>query len=569
MPLAGWVRDRLWRTNNWCAELALIRQSVGAERRSAATVDRIVDLAWASEHCDPDRGRALTLYLDAWRAGHTPAGARAKHLAGVLRAYMTLAEIALAEGDLLAAGIAFLDAGFPDLAVDPLQRFVDTRPLGASPSTENLRLESVTALLALARGQRQHAEREIADSLARAQTATGRAAASAYEHAARIARAAGFGERLATILSAATRACPDDDAIGALVEARLSETHNADELIAHYGARLERTTSRAVYVERARTAGVELIARNLQPGLGLRLLRMSLEHAYDALLPEITSHVAVWELLWTHAQVQRTTVELRALVDQGLLAPLPEDDAVYLARLGLEIAWRHASDTVGAKPYAMMVLDFVPDHPLAVAFVTEAAPELAAEATPPAAPDASSAAPTATPASSAVKPTSRIPVVEGQVKRAEAARSLPKAPHGVTGRMALLRPPAPRPASLDQRTSPVPTTQAPPPPLAPAFSPRAPRKVVPVDVVVELPGGGFFSTVLRDLSISGAFIVSKRQLEVGTIVALEMRIPTPGTLSQTSHRTNARIARRDDVGYGLAFVDTSPELVTAIRATIE
>jgi len=126
--------------------------------------------------------------------------------------------------------------------------------------------------------------------------------------------------------------------------------------------------------------------------------------------------------------------------------------------------------------------------------------------------------------------------------------------------MALLRPPAPRPAS-----------PPPPPPrsTAPAFLPRAPRKVVPVDVVVELPGGGFFSTVLRDLSMSGAFIVTKRQLEVGTIVALEMRIPTPGTISQTSHRTNARIARRDDVGYGLAFVDTSPELVAAIRATID
>jgi hypothetical protein len=37
----------------------------------------------------------------------------------------------------------------------------------------------------------------------------------------------------------------------------------------------------------------------------------------------------------------------------------------------------------------------------------------------------------------------------------------------------------------------------------------------------------------------------------------------------TSHRTNARIARHTDVGLGLAFVDASPELVAAIRATTE
>src|SRR5262249_22526852 len=99
-----------------------------------------------------------------------------------------------------------------------------------------------------------------------------------------------------------------------------------------------------------------------------------------------------------------------------------------------------------------------------------------------------------------------------------------------------------------------------------AERPRAPRTVVPVDVVVELPGGAFFSTVLRDISTSGAFIVTKRPLEVDMIVALEIRIPAPQGVQQASYRVNARIARRTNLGCGLAFLDAPPGLVAAIRA---
>jgi hypothetical protein len=87
--------------------------------------------------------------------------------------------------------------------------------------------------------------------------------------------------------------------------------------------------------------------------------------------------------------------------------------------------------------------------------------------------------------------------------------------------------------------------------------------------VIELPGGGFFSTVLRDLSTSGAFIITKRQLDLETIVTLEMRIPAAGLVAQSSHRTNARVARRTDLGCGLAFIDASRELVAAISVLID
>jgi len=591
MRLAAWFRDRLWRADNWCAELATLRQTVAAEPRSARTSERLFDLAVATEYCDPDRSLPLALYMDAWRGGHAPARDRASVLAGTLHAHMTLAELALAGNELVAAGTAYLDAGFPELAVDPLQRFVDTRPPGASQSSENLRLEGVSALLALGRRTKFDAEREIADSLARAQHAT---SAAAYVHAERIARLAKLDDRHAAILAAATRAFPDDNRVASLVEARLFDRNDADELLAHYRTRFERTESRAAYVERVRAAGMELLAQGIQPGLGLRLVRMSLEHAYAALLPEVTSHLAAWHLMWMHAQQQRSTLDLVPLIVQALAAPLSEDDAVYLARLGLEIAWRDASDALAAQPYAAMVLDFVPDHPLAVAFVNEVVPDDAdpaaaapepppvdvavaftspAPASPPATPPSS---PT-TPPSPHAKRTSRIPVLEEvPVKRSVSTPSPATQARGISGRLALLTPPPPREtkpktmpppraSSLKRDTSPIPMGKRPTTP--PAH--RAPRKVVPVDVVVELRTGAFFSTVLRDLSTSGAFIVTKRTIEVGAIVSIELRIPLPGKMTQTSYRVNARVARRTDVGWGVAFIDGSRELVASIRATTE
>jgi hypothetical protein len=154
-------------------------------------------------------------------------------------------------------------------------------------------------------------------------------------------------------------------------------------------------------------------------------------------------------------------------------------------------------------------------------------------------------------------------IVEEPVKRSTGP--LPAKPHGATGRLALLRPPPPRATSLRRDTSPFPVAPRP----ARQTAMRAPRKLVPIDAVVELASGAFFSTVLRDCSTSGAFIITKRALEVGSLLALELRIPGPDQVVQASHRTNARIARRTDVGYGLAFVDAPPELVAAIDALVQ
>jgi hypothetical protein len=552
--IATWLRDRLWRADRWCAELASLGQELDAR-----TPERVFELAVATEHCDPDRSVSLALYVEAARAGHALARDRACALATTLRAHLTLAELELARGELVAAGTAYLDGGFPELAAPPLERFVTARPDGASPSSEHLRLEHVTALLAFARQQRVDVEREIAGCLATPTVAT-------YLHAERVARLAGLADRRAAVISAAGAAFPDDARIAALVEDRLFELGDADALLAHYRARFERAASRADYVERVRAAGIELLARGTQPGFGLRLLRLGLESAYTALLPEVTSHLAAWHLIWMHARQQSSTAELAPLIVQAFTAPLPEDDALYLARLGLEIAWRDATDPLAAQPYAAIVLDFVPDHPLAVAFVDEVVPsELEVTFRTPAPP------PPPAPEPPKPKSTSRIPVLEeAPVKRSVSSAS----PAKRTSRLELLRPPPrvtkpatvppPRAAALKRDTSPIPMAKRPARATA-----RAERKVVPVDVVVELPSGAFFSTVLRDLSTSGAFIVTRRPIEIGAIVSLELRVPDPGKLTQTTYRVGARIARRTDLGWGVAFVDASSELVDALRAATE
>ncbi len=540
--IAAWLRDRLWRAENWCVELATLRQG---RSRSA---ERAFDLGVATEYCDPDRGAALALYLESARGGHEPARERARVLATTLGAHLVLAE--LSAGDLVATGTAFLDAGFPELALAPLQQFVDARPATASVASEYSRLQHVAILHAFARGSKPDAAGEIERCLATATVA-------AFVHAERIARLANLSELRTTVINAARLAFPDDSQIAQLVAGRLYERGAVDDLIAHYRGRFESATSRTENVERLRATGVELIARGVHPGLGLRLLTMALESAYTALLPHITSHLAAWQLIWTHAKQQRSTAELVSLIVQAFNAPLPEDDLVYLARLGLEIAWRDVGDSLAAQPYAANLLDYVPDHPFAVAFVNEIVP---AELLPP-----------VEPVISFTKPAPRASLDDAPVKRSGPASS----PMKTTSRLDLLRAPVrttkpasvppPRAAALKRTTSPFPIDKR----LAnsEALTSRAERKVVPLDIVVELPNGGFFSTVLRDLSASGAFIVTKRTIEIGQIVSLELRVPDPVTLILTSHQVGARVARCTELGWGVAFIEPSSALIEALHAT--
>lgn len=537
--LAPWLKLRLGRAVEWSAELAVLRAEVARGR----STEKAFDLAQASEQCDPDRGRALALYVDAWRGQHPEAAAHAERLAEALRAHMTRAELAAERGDFIAAGTAYLDAGMRDLAVVPLRKALDA--LGTATSDQRA---EATALLALAEQTPFNIEAAITATVGTALATRGAAAAPHYAHAIRLARL-GAPAKLPALVVSAARACPDDPKLEILVEDYLLEKNDAADLLDHYRQRFEGATTRAEAVERMRTAGSVLVERGVQPGLGLRLVRLALETTYTALLPDISSHMAAWELLVAHARAQRSTHELMPLLVQALAAPLPEHEALYLTGIGLTIAWRDTNDMLAAQPYAATLLDFVPDHPLAVAFLREIG-----MTTEPAEP-----APPLPPKQTGESPPLAKPSVYAD--DAPVKRSLPANVVTRTSRLSLLKPPPPRTTTLKRETSPIPVR-----PEVVAGPPRAPRTVLPLDVMVELPNGSFFSTVLRDVSITGAFLTTKRKLDIGAVVALTLHVPVAGTLKQERYMVQAKVVRQTEVGFGLAFVDPDAKLVSALRA---
>jgi tetratricopeptide (TPR) repeat protein len=510
-----------------------MRRALADEPLRSTTIERTVELAEATEHIEPDLGRALALYLAAWRAGHVESRARVLSLARELRAYMTLAEVALADHEsskdpeaLVTAGRAFFDAGLLERAVQTFTRATEIRAAVPEPAC----LADARTLLQLAKGyQTTDPERAIAGYLTRAENEHEQAA-SIYLQAARVARAARLEATYASVLHVAARRCPQDQEVARLVEDRLLARGLADEILEHYRQRFDATKGEAEWVACVRLSAGQLVLRNLHPGLGLRLLRRSLEHAYAASLPDVPRHLAAWELLVAHARTSRSAADLMPLIADALRAPLSADDAHYLSRLGLEIAWKDLGDPVAAEPYATAVRDREADHPLAIAFVTQFTP----------APEPQPAEPVLPP-EEPVRITFRIPVLKIE-QPPEPPRDLPAVP-------------VPAPA---------PSTPRPGASTASHLLARAARKVIPVDVVVELPSGSFFSSVLRDLSTSGAFIVTKRTIEVDTIVSLELHLPKSSALSFASYRIDARIARRTDLGWGLAFVRPPTDLVAAI-----
>jgi hypothetical protein len=514
------------------------------------TAKKMWELGCAFEHCVPDRSRALAVLIDACRWGHPEARERALVIAETLRARVTVAELSLAKKDHATAARAYFDAGLRELAIEPLNKLVDAE---------------ASVLLGIAKGVKIDAEHEIANAIAAAQKGN---ATQHYQHAARIARNA-LPEKATSVVLAAVRACPNDPAIEALLVEDFLGRGAVSELLDHYRASFVAAKTRREYVERMRTAAMELIARDLQRGLALRLLRLALETSYDELLPEIASHLAAWEILVAHAREQKSMVELVPLILKALRAPLSQDDALYLARLGLEIAWTESRDAIAAQPYAATVLDFVPDHPLAVAFVRDA--NLDPDAPPPADMPVLPTVRISTPIPK-VHPagTGRIPVIKATpppvpyaddkpVKRSPSVNS----EFRTTSRLALLNPPPPRTTTLRRDVSPIPSGPRP----RSATVDRATRVVVPIDVTIELANGSFFTTVLRDMSTSGAFVVTKRKLEIGATLGLELRLPTKNaTDEQVTHQATAKIARQTDIGYGIQFVEPEPNLVEAITA---
>jgi hypothetical protein len=347
----GWLREVLWRADDWRQALARISVDHDGERG--------IELGRALEHVEPDRTRALAAYVAVWRDTRASAAAvAARRIAWEVRDHAVVAELAIAEharggepGWLVVAAEAWLDAGQPARA----------GPLLADAAAEGAGDPRAVALAAAAAGQLADPRAEVARWCA---IAGERDEPDAAAIAARIAKAAGLPDdvRLRLLRDALDR-WPVDDDIAAQVEDVLLARGDGDDLLTFYRRRLATRDEPRAWADEVRAAASRLCVRGVAPALGLRLLRRGLEHAYDAGLVDVPGHLASWALLVDHGRAVRAARTLIPLAERAVALPVPDDDRLWLARFGVEVMWRGAGDRDGAAAFAAVMIDLVPDHP--------------------------------------------------------------------------------------------------------------------------------------------------------------------------------------------------------------
>lgn len=93
--------------------------------------------------------------------------------------------------------------------------------------------------------------------------------------------------------------------------------------------------------------------------------------------------------------------------------------------------------------------------------------------------------------------------------------------------------------------------------------PRAARVAVPMDLRLFVHDREL-TMQSRDVSTTGMFAVTFAELPIGAVLRGELRVPRPG-LRECLHVVQLRVVRRDDIGYGLEFVEPSPALKDDLR----
>jgi hypothetical protein len=524
MRLADWIRASIWPHADWREALRTLCDRISHE--SAPAAPRLSDLADACELIEPDRRYALSMHQLAWqRGGSAAALTRSYEIAREIGDHEAVAGVGLAAHDvtqdashLVTAGLALLDGALPARAEAALAKAAETRPKD----------EELRSLLSMLRQTTRDPQAEISSWVARATRATGADSGKALLHAARIARLAGFEAIFALHLERAFQR-GRDSAASMLIEADLLSRRRANDLLAFYRGRVESAGSDREWADLMRAAGTKLVLANVQRGLALRMLRSGLEAAYRAKLIDIPGHLASWDLLIRHAREARSTRELMPLVVEAMAHPLTEDARLFLARFGFDVTWREAKDREAAGPYAAAIAEYLPTDEELHDFVSASLPvTTTTHYEPPTAP---------------LPP--EVAVVRMKPKAAPAA--LP--PDAITALRSGNRKPG------------LPTS-----PPVPASAPRiAERVVVPADVEIRI-GTETFSAIIRDLSKTGVYIVTERELAIDSLVKIAIDLPAPGVLDVTRFEATARVVRRAYTGYGMVLVAPPATLVAAISA---
>ncbi len=367
------LREAIYQSRDWQAQLASFGAHLKVHAEQTLEVaERAFDLATGFELAEPNRVAAVEMYLLCWKAAHAHPQAliRAQELCLELGELTTAAKISrliFQQTDnadyLLAEGLAWIDAGEPDRALRVLMTTEKRMPND----------QRVIDALATARQEWPDFRAEVARLERASQSAkTPQDAAERLLTAARILRMLGTEDsEYGRLLSRAFDAYPADEQVFSLFENWLVGQGDVDRLTQMYRRRSGSAQSEQQASELLRRAGTKLALRQVQVGLGMQLLRASVERAYQAQLREIPGHLATLVLLRRFSETAGSERDFLAVVAAGVATPISDDERVALAVMGLEVAWGRLKDPVLAHPYASILASLAPSHPSLGAYHAE------------------------------------------------------------------------------------------------------------------------------------------------------------------------------------------------------
>jgi PilZ domain len=570
--IAPWLRTKLWRERDWSQTLRQIAMALSPMDPDHAA--RASDLGRAFEHVDPDRRRAIAAYSASGRSVDLT---RAREIAIEVGWWPALARLAMSErgrGGSARLAVeefyAWLDAGEPQVAA-----LVASDALAAAPDDPWLR-----AVIDVVTGRRDASA--SAATLATLAEAAG--SSTGWIAAARVALMAGDRPGAGVGFQHAVVAAPTDRRASALWLALLDDEAMIQQLLRVRLAAL----NPADWVDTARALGIALATRSGTAGVGLRLIRAAITQVDDHVLISPPGYIAMWSVLVQHAWVSGARPTLLAAATAAIEHGAAVDDRVWLATLGADIAWTDAGNLAVARAWAAVAAEHAPEHPtvVAIAAVRDTAADeglvyldrIHARDRP--ATESRQVRIALESLRTAVAHVDESPVTADDDVDIELGDLLERAPaadvailtaavdatsHAVERATVDAAPIMPRAAlsALQRFTGRLPSL--PPAPPRPDAVLRAARIDVPLDAAVISAEGSSIAVVCRDISTTGLFVLTGLEMAMGSTVELVVQTPTEIAWTEQSHRTHARVVRRESRGYGLELVDPVPTLVAAIE----